>query len=209
MGPLRRISSSAVAVVTLLVGCNLHSGSGLNPDEYIEGGEGDGGENNQSDGGNTGSSSGTSGGGSGGSSGGSGGSSGGETPDAGEPESDATFDTGNPGPDTGTPPMDSGPACGTNTNCPQCCATSDPQGASEFIQDAQSCVCAEGTGPCASACASEFCANGSFNPGDPCDACLQQQLQPTSECSPKVTSECEGQASCPQFFSCFSACPGQ
>jgi hypothetical protein len=131
--PFNRFASSSALVLAALVGCNIHSGSGLDPDELVEGGA----SGNNS-----------------GSGGGSGGSSGGSGPG---------FDSGiNSSGSSGSSSGGGGPSCSTMaaSACLGCCQGQFPGGMS-YENALQSCLC--GGSSCASACAGEVCAGQPFS----------------------------------------------
>jgi len=143
MKPLQHFWSSSLVVLAALVGCNLHSGSGLDPDEFVEGGA-SGNNGGSGSGGSGGGSGNGSGGGSGnGSGGGSGSSSGGIT------------------------------NCPTNdpTACLDCCGSQDPGSYQSFENALANCVC--NPGGCASECGAEVCSGKPFSSAsDPCMQCV-------------------------------------
>lgn len=185
MRPFNSFAFCSAVVLATLVGCNLHSGSGIDPNEIVEGGasdnEGDGQVNNNSSGGG-------SGGGSGGNSGGgSGSSSGGDEADASTPQ-----------------PLDSGPGnCASeSTGCFQCCENTFPEDVQTYDSIAQSCLC--NSGPCTSQCANELCIGQPFTTqGDLCQECVDSNVQPGTVCG----MQCDQNAMCQQLASCLFQCP--
>jgi hypothetical protein len=206
--PFNSFASSSALVLAALVGCNLHSGSGIDPDEYLEGG---------SEGGSgSGSSSGNSGGGSGSGSGGAG-PDGAEPDDAGSttPGNDATtFDTGPGEPDTGNP-VNPGQCPGEPTlnACVDCCGSIYPTGYEQFVGDLEPCLCTDaGSGACAAECAGEVCAGQLYSStDDACEACVNQNTQPGdlggSSCFMQFMMQCKNDQDCQQFMGCRFGCP--
>jgi hypothetical protein len=198
---MARFASSAFVVIGLLVGCNLHSGSGINPDEYLEGG---------SDGG------------SGSSSGNSGSGSGGNGPDAAEaedaashtlPGNDATTIDAGPGSDAGNPGNPGECPADPNT-CVDCCGNFEPAGYQEFLADVAPCLCNgdAGEGVCEGECATELCAGAPYaSEEDACEQCVNTNTGPgdfgKSQCLLLARQDCTMQSTCSQFFSCRQGCP--
>jgi hypothetical protein len=175
-------SATALVLVTL-VACNLHSGSGTDPDEIIDSGEsGDGEHSAGQDAEPTGSSSGISG-------GGSGSSSGAGTPDATTPGSDGAVATGQ---------------CASQpSTCFQCCESMFPQDVVQtYASIAQSCLC--NSGPCTSQCANELCIMQPYTTeGDLCQECVDSNIQPQTVCG----KQCAQNALCEELASCLFQCP--
>jgi hypothetical protein len=69
-------------------------------------------------------------------------------------------------------------------------------------------MCGTG-GTCATACATEFCANGSVtSAGDACDTCLSAAVDPDGgACSAALGSECTANADCNAYLTCADSCP--
>jgi hypothetical protein len=83
----------------------------------------------------------------------------------------------------------------------QCCLQVDPSDGMSYLTAAQACVCGSG-GPCASACAGEFCMNGTFTTyGDACGNCVQQALSGTCASVNKCGSGCG------YYSQCITGCP--
>ncbi len=180
MRPFNRFASSAALVLAALVGCNIHSGSGLDPNELVEGGSG----NNSGSGGGSGSGSGA----------GSGGSSGGN-----EPGTDAGLNSsGGSGGSSGG----GGPNCAAMAPvaCVGCCGGQYP-GGKEYESGLQACLC--GGSVCASACAGDVCAGEAFSSASA--AC--QQCATTTTCYPQLEQNCMSDPSCQPFMACTGGCP--
>jgi hypothetical protein len=187
---LSQFWSASFVVVGSLVGCNLHSGPGIDPDEIVDGGA----QGTDNDGGiPTGSGSGT--GGPGSSSGTSGSSSGGQF-DASLPALD-----GGSGPEDAT--VDVNGSCESDAGaCLMCCTTSYPGGTAAFEKVATNCLCGA-SGACSSECANEFCNGQPFaTASDPCQLCVQANLSPSGTCG----QECAG-AGCEPIATCIVGCP--
>jgi hypothetical protein len=203
LNPISHLWSASLVVVGSLVGCNLHSGSGLDPDEILD--SGSDGEPAGQDAEVTGSSSGGTGGGSGGSSsggmsssgtssgtssGGSGSGSGSDVPDA-APPVDATVDV------NGSCESDAGA-------CLSCCIESYSAEMAAFEKVAQGCLCGA-SGACSADCTNEFCNLQPFaTANDPCQLCIEASLSPSGSCG----QECAG-AGCEQVATCLVGCPAQ
>jgi hypothetical protein len=198
---LKGFGSAAFAVVGLLIGCNLHSGSGIDPNEYLEGGPEGG----------SGSSSGNSGSGSGG-----GGPDAAEPDDAGSttPQDDAATRDAEPGePDSGNP-GNPGQCPGEPSldACVDCCGSIYPTGYQEFLQDMEPCLCTDaGSGACAAPCSGELCAGQAYSPpDDACEQCVNQNTQPSdlggSTCFNQLKQQCQNDQNCNQFMGCRLGC---
>ncbi len=202
--------SASLLLLAALVGCNLHSGSGLDPDEILEGGatgnDGDGGTSGSGSGGQSGSSSGNlpasdaeaTGSSSGGNSGGgSGSSSGSEGPDAGPPPPvDAS--SGNPG------------QCPANpSTCVDCCGQFDPAGYQAFLNAIAPCLCGDGNGDvCSAQCANEVCVDNPYSPeGDACEVCVNKNGSRGSVCFAQARQACQNAGTCTTFMGCYGGCP--
>jgi hypothetical protein len=175
--PFDNFASSSALVLAALVGCNLHSGSGIDPNEIVEGGAAD----NQGDGGgmNT------------GSSGGGSGSSSGNMPQ-GTDAASAGSSSGGGSPNCGA----MGPSA-----CISCCEQEFPSGQS-YQSALNACACGGGGG-CASQCASELCANQPFaSPGDACQQCVMGQ-----SCYSQLQQNCSSNQGCQQYQGCSGGCP--
>jgi uncharacterized membrane protein YgcG len=148
---------------------------------------------------------GSSGGGSSGSDGGT--SSGGSGSDAG-PGDAPTPDAAQPDADAAQPDANADP-CHTMTGaaCTTCCNQQYSAGLRAFTTDVQTCDCGT-SGPCASACATEFCAGKPTATGDACDTCIRNSLEQDAggQCLASVASACEQNASCVAYLACATAC---
>lgn len=85
----------------------------------------------------------------------------------------------------------------------QCCPQVDPADAMTYLAAAQACLCGSGgVGPCSSACATEFCMNGTFASfGDACGNCVQQALSGSCASVNKCGSGCG------YYSECITGCP--
>jgi hypothetical protein len=220
--PFNSFASSSVLVLAALVGCNLHSGSGIDPDEIVEGGASD----NGGDGGsiNSGSGSGGSGGGSGstssggesssgtssGASSGTGNSSGGSGGSSGSSSGGDGADAGPlPGQDSGTT-VNPGQCPANPSTCIDCCGTVSPVGYQEFLAAVGPCLCGDG-GPgfaCASQCENEVCAGaGYMSQNDACETCVNNNALRGAQCFSEAKGSCSGNPDCMSFLSCALGCP--
>jgi hypothetical protein len=202
---LNRFCCTSFVVLGGLVGCNLHSGSGIDPDEIVEGGsdgesESDGGATSSGSGGSSGSSSGGT---SGGSSGGSGSGSGGDFADATADAGIAPADAGNGGLSCANSP----------STCVECCRAQSPSGYQAYYGYAQACLCGDGgdgSGACAAACSKELClGTEGYNPNanDACTQCVAEFTTTGDACYEQIQSDCSVDPSCTQFADCYSTCP--
>jgi hypothetical protein len=77
-------------------------------------------------------------------------------------------------------------------------------GGMAFVNVAEACACAGGTGPCAQACASEFCADGTIATyGNACSTCLLQAVD--GPCAKQIACQC-GIIDCNMSFQCMKGC---
>jgi len=93
--------------------------------------------------------------------------------------------------------------------CIDCCQTNHTSGIQALVMAIQSCACGTG-GPCATTCASEYCANGAVNTtGDACDTCISNSLDPDAggACLTPVETACGAGSACDQYLSCANGCP--
>ena len=93
--------------------------------------------------------------------------------------------------------------------CIQCCQSIHAAGIQALVQAIQQCDCGA-NGPCATACANEYCKNGSItSAGDACDTCLGNSLDPDAggQCLGPVSSACATGSPCDQYLTCANGCP--
>jgi hypothetical protein len=77
-------------------------------------------------------------------------------------------------------------------------------GGMAFINVAEACACGTG-GPCAQACANEFCADGTIATyGDECSTCLLKAVD--GVCAQQIECQC-GIIDCQLSFQCMKGCP--
>jgi hypothetical protein len=155
----------------------------------------------------SGSSSGGSGSGSGNSSGGSGSGSGSSSGGSG---SGSGSSSGGSGSSSGSSSGGADQTCAAEgTSCLSCCQTTFATGFQDIVADVQACIC--GTGPCATSCATEYCANGSFtSTTDACATCFDDALAVDGgTCLAGVDSACGGNADCTAYITCTDGCPAQ
>lgn len=116
--------------------------------------------------------------------------------DAGTTEPDA--DT-LPVPDAGTSPPANNQCGGTATQsaCFQCCEQKNPGTSAKWNQFWDDCACAANR--CATQCAQTWCAGFQPNPGDACDACLNNV---TNACSTQADAVCKQDATCAPLVLC-------
>jgi hypothetical protein len=105
-------------------------------------------------------------------------------------------------------------ACGAETTkqaCGQCCVTNHPTGYKVFETALSECACTGtgadgGTGPCATACGTTFCASTPMSPNGACNTCLQQSISMGGGCQNHVSTECTAEPDCLAEQQCVGQC---
>lgn len=225
---MRHVIASALVALGTVVGCNFHSGSGLDPDAILHADQGagaSGGDSGDNEGG-SGSGSGGSTSGGGGSGGGSGGGTSSGTTSSGASSGGASSSSGGSFPDAsvgsdgGAPVEDSGfdsngatdQGCVAKGNgCYSCCESAYTSGWSQWAAPVHMCVCTTGGGgggACSGPCAGEFCTNGMITSDtDACGTCVAQETSAGGGCS-RATTACMGNPTCAAFLTCYQGCSG-
>ncbi len=217
MRVLSHLWAAGVLAATSIAGCNIHSGPGTDPNEFIDSGEDGGGSEGDAQtccpgcNCNGGSGSGGSSGGnmSGSSNGGTTGSSGGfNQADATVPATDGGFSgsgsgSGSGGDQVADAGVDVNGACdGDAGACLTCCMQGYAGGGIQDEQTIRMCMCGA-SGACSTECVNEFCALKPYtSANDSCQQCVQVNLGLGGNCQSKCTdSNCDGLAAC------FEGCP--
>jgi hypothetical protein len=89
--------------------------------------------------------------------------------------------------------------------CMQCCQMAHPDGAAKYLSLLVSCECVA-PAPCASACASELCAQPMVyqSPGDACDTCVSPSLAVGGTCWYQTTNQCGQDPACQAMAGCLA-----
>ncbi len=95
-------------------------------------------------------------------------------------------------------------------SCVTCCQSLHATGVNKLVADIQACDCGA-NGACQTACASEYCADGTVSvTGDACDVCLQASVDPDGgACLSTLQTECAADADCLSYITCTNGCPAQ
>jgi len=92
----------------------------------------------------------------------------------------------------------------TKQACINCCGNTHPEGAPALLEVTAACICQPAH--CATQCAQSLCANPVVQPtpGDACDTCFQQNLDPGNAqgCATEIVTNCQANPDCWAPYKC-------